>query len=159
MRGQYFQYFSHSSVQFSIVVMTWHDFTSYSIVFINVNFRSGFPTLAYIFRCIFFPLLIKQHIRMLIFWIFLLGTQWLWSFYTLILNLSIATNFQYGHCVYVYFNTLNLLYGVILYKCTLCNLVTSAKTFACLSINIEVYFWYFVILTECIVFVPLLLRL
>ena len=41
-----FNIFGHTSILFNIGVMTWHDFTSYSIVFTYVNFRSG----AYMFR-------------------------------------------------------------------------------------------------------------
>ena len=37
-----FNPFSCTYVQFDIVVMTWHDFTSYSIVFTYVNFHSDF---------------------------------------------------------------------------------------------------------------------
>ena len=46
-------------------------------------------------------------------------------------------------CTYI-FNTVHLLYGVIFNRCTLCNLFTSAKTFVCLSIVVEGYFWDYV---------------
>ena len=123
-----------------------------------VNFRLGFPTLAYMFRCRLFLLLIEQHIRVLYFLFVVLGTQWPWSFYTGFWNFLFLTNLQYFHCVYIDFNTVNLMYSIILYKCTLCNLITSAKTIACLSIYIEGYFWYFVTMTACIVSAYILLK-
>ena len=52
MSGKYFKYCSRTSVQF---ITTWHDFTSYSIVFTYVNFHPGFSNLVYMFRCRFSP--------------------------------------------------------------------------------------------------------
>ena len=54
---------------------------------------------------------IKQEFSYFI--IVVLGTQGPWSLYTGIRNLLRATNFQYGHCTYVDFNTVPLLYGLI----------------------------------------------
>ena len=63
--------FTCTSVQFTIVVMTWHDLALYYIVLIYANFRSGFPSLAYKFRCILFSLLIEQHMRFFLFFCFI----------------------------------------------------------------------------------------
>ena len=57
-----FNTFSHTSVQYTIFVVNWHNFTSYSIVLTYVNFRSGLSTLVYMFSCILFMLFLKQHI-------------------------------------------------------------------------------------------------
>ena len=130
-----FNTFSHTSIQFTIVLMNWHNFTSYFIVSTYVNFRLVLSTLAYIFRCRLFPLSLKHHKRVLYLYFVVLGTQLPWSFYTDIWNILLVTNFQYGHCAYVYFNAVNFLYGVVLYKCTLCHLITWAKTFVCLSFS------------------------
>ena len=139
--------------------MTWRDYTLYSIVFTYVNLRSGLSTLAYIFRCRLFPLLLEQHIRFLDFNVFVLGNQQPWSFYSGICNLLLMTNFQYDHSAHIDFNTVHLLYRVIMNKFISWNLITLVKTFECLSINVEGYLWYFFGVMACIVSVPLWLKL
>ena len=62
-----FNPFSNTHILFTLVVMNWHDFISYSIVFTYVNFCLGFPTLAYMFRCRLFTLLLEHNIMVLIF--------------------------------------------------------------------------------------------
>ena len=47
--------------------MTWHDLTSYYILFTCVNFLSGFITLVYMLRCRLFLLFLEQHLEVLIF--------------------------------------------------------------------------------------------
>ena len=85
-----------------------------------------------------------------------LHTKWPWSFYGGILNRSFVTNFQYGHFLHIDFNTLHFWYGIIFNKCTSCNLITSAKTFAFLSRDT---FWYFVGVVPCIVSAPFLVKI
>ena len=58
-----FNILSCTSIKFNIFIMNGHDFKSYSIVFTYVNFRSGYLTLAYMFRCRLFTLLPEQNIR------------------------------------------------------------------------------------------------
>ena len=67
---------SCTSVKFTIIYITWHNFIPYSILFTWVNFRLVLSTLAYMFKYRLFPLLLQQHIRALLFYVFVLGTQW-----------------------------------------------------------------------------------
>ena len=136
----FFNPFRRKSVQFTIVVMTWKNLTSYSIVFTYVNLRSGTSTLVCMFRCTLFTLLFEQHKRVIYFYVILLGTQLPRPFSIGIWNLSLVTNLQYVHCAHIDFNTVHFWYGIILNKCTLCALTTSAKTSICLIINAYGYF-------------------
>ena len=62
-----FNIFSCTYVQLTIVVITWHDLTLYSIVYTYVSSYSGFPTLAYMFRCRLFLLFLEQNLSVVIF--------------------------------------------------------------------------------------------
>ena len=104
-------------------------------------------------------MLLKQNIRVFVIMFVLLVTLWSWSFYSGILNLSLATNILCDNCLRVDFNTVNFLYGVILNKYTLCDLISSSKTFTCLSVHIEGYFSHSVLMTAFIVCVPICLIL
>ena len=75
--------FSCTFVQYTIVVKTDHNFTSYFMEFNQINFCLGISTLSYIFRCRIFTLWLKLHIRVLKYFnIVLLGTQGTWYFYS-----------------------------------------------------------------------------
>ena len=77
--------------------------------------------------------------------------------YELVFESSVATNFRYGHCLHVNFDTVRLFSGVALNKCTSCNLITSANMVA--DLRIEGYFSHSITMTSCIAYPPRLLRL
>ena len=102
---------------------------------------------------------LKQHIRLLIFNVVLFCALWPWSIFSGIWNLLFATSLQCGHIVHVALNTICFLYGAVLNKFALFDLISSDKTSACLIIHIEGYFSYSVWMMTCIVYVPLWLIL
>ena len=60
-----FNIFMRTFVYFTIVVLTWYDFKSYSIVLLMYISAQVFHTLSIYFRCIVFTSLLKLHIQVL----------------------------------------------------------------------------------------------
>ena len=77
----------------------------------------------------------------------------------LVFETLVVTNFRYGHCVHVQFNTGRFLFSVIFKKCTSCDLITLSNMVAALRIVANGYFSYSVIMTPFIAYSPRLLRL
>ena len=67
MNNLYFHDFGHTYLQFTMDVLTWYNFTPYSIILTNVPLQSGISTGRTLFQVMkMSPLLIKRHIRSLI---------------------------------------------------------------------------------------------